>query len=132
MIFTFEPGSKPGAGYNRLEGNCALTLARSPVARGQVVGSARQLGANGSIFGDEPGPGALGLQHRTLTCAGDGHELLFIVNSQSVQSARWQYKIFSTTLLKLSDPVSLTLLPGMLEIKLYSSPIADDDRKIDR
>ncbi|KAJ1628386.1 hypothetical protein T492DRAFT_1018654 [Pavlovales sp. CCMP2436] len=124
MDFTFEPGSKPGAAYNRLEGNCALTLARSPVARGQMVGNARQLGANGSIFGEASGAGALGLQHRTLTRAADGHELLFIVNSQSVQSAR--YKLFSKTLLKLSDKASLALLPGMLDIELYTSPIADN------
>ncbi|KAJ1628324.1 hypothetical protein T492DRAFT_841714 [Pavlovales sp. CCMP2436] len=122
-----EPGVKPGEAYRRLEGNCALTLARSSVTHGQVVGSAWQLGTNGPEFGadEEDGEGALRLQHGWRLV--NGHNVKCIVNSQSVQTARWQHKLFSQALLKLSDEPSLTLLPGMLEIEIVTSQILGDN-----
>ncbi|KAJ1631248.1 hypothetical protein T492DRAFT_1115586 [Pavlovales sp. CCMP2436] len=108
-------------------GNCALTLARLPVAHGQVVGSARQLGTNGPEFGadEEDGEGAQRLQHGWRLV--NGHNVKCIVNSQSVQTARWQHKLFSQTLFKLSDEASLTLLPGMLEIEIVTSHMMGDN-----
>ncbi|KAJ1640875.1 hypothetical protein T492DRAFT_831864 [Pavlovales sp. CCMP2436] len=124
MTFTLEPGVKPGEAYQRLQGICALILARSLVAHDQVVGSARQLGTTGPEFGDDY-KGALRLQHGCRLV--NGHDVKCIVNSQSVQTARWQPKLFSQTLFKLSVEASLTLLPGTLEVEIFTLPMTGDN-----
>ncbi|KAJ1623364.1 hypothetical protein T492DRAFT_845566 [Pavlovales sp. CCMP2436] len=115
MTFTLEPGVKPGEAYQHLQGNCALTLARSPVAHDQVVGSARQLGTNGPEFGDDY-KGALRLQHGWRLV--NGHDVKCIVNSQSVQVARWQHEIFSQTMghYEDSEVVVWAYLDGHMEL----------------
>ncbi|KAJ1617917.1 hypothetical protein T492DRAFT_1132649 [Pavlovales sp. CCMP2436] len=101
----------PGEAYQRLQGNW----------------SARQLGTNGPEFGadEEDGEGAQRLQHGWRLV--NGHNVKCIVNSQSVQTARWQHKLFSQTLFKLSDEASLTLLPRMLEIEIVTSHMMGDN-----
>ncbi|KAJ1635355.1 hypothetical protein T492DRAFT_966611 [Pavlovales sp. CCMP2436] len=124
ITFTLEPDVKPGEAYQRLQGICALTLARSPVVHDQFVRSARQLGANGPEFGDDY-KGALRLQHGWRLV--NGHDVKCIINSQSVQVARWQHELFSQTTFKLSDETSLTLLPDMLKTEIVTMPMTGDN-----
>ncbi|KAJ1640937.1 hypothetical protein T492DRAFT_831659 [Pavlovales sp. CCMP2436] len=120
MTFHYTQGCEPREAFNRPEGYVAVTLARSPVEWKLVVATARQMGTNGAHFGDVPDPGALGLQHCSLTHVTTGQELLCTVNSQTVESARWQHEFFSRSLKPLSD--EQLMAHGEMKIKLYTSP----------